>query len=288
MSSDLIDVADAAYPFDYSRLPSSVRVVLGYVGESGCTPHVWSTQDVAGVRQAGLAWGPIVVPPQRALVAGDGIRAAQAMAHALPQYSYPRGGPVFIDIEHSSYVASPSGAADAVAAWRKGMAAAGYPLAVAYWPQASDYTWLPRWGGGRPSKLPAGCVGWQYQGGTDGDRYDLSVFAPSIFTALLTDGDSAAMALDSSDQQFIVAQLGKVQQNLADMINALHVGVGGNHTWAANMTAVLRAVTDDAAHEGTGGMTDTQVTALGATLAAELAKSLPSGLVKALAAALAS
>lgn len=274
MGVELLYSADAASPFDYGRLPGHVQVVLGYVGESGETPHVWSTGEVADVRTAGLAWCPIVVPAQRALAAEDGTRAARVMLDALPQYGYGKGGPVFLDIERSSFDASTSGAAHAARTWRAGMAAGGYPDAYVYWPRSSSFTWLPAWTGTAPKRLPTGCVGVQYAGGVDGGRYDLSAWDPSVFASVTASPPGGIMMLSKADQVFLVDQLGKVQQNLADMIQALHVGKGGKHDWEANVGAVLREVRAIAKATTAGGLSNVDIGELADELAGKLGPAL--------------
>lgn len=281
--TSLISAADAAYPFDYTQLPAGVSVVLGYVGMSGSTPHVWSTSEVDAVRAAGYTWCPIVVPPQRGLSTADGDTIADVMIRALPQYQYPLGGPVFVDIERGSYDADPAGAADAVTRWRARMDAAGYPAAYAYWPKITGYTWLPKWVARRPRRLPAGVIGQQWAGGVDGDRFDLSIFTPAVFAGLDVNPQGGPVSLDKAAQQFIVTQLDQVQQHLADMIQALHTGKGGKYTWDVNLAAVLRAVESAIPATPAGPLTDQQVAALAGSLAANLNRTLPEAVVKALA-----
>lgn len=270
MSQLLVDTADAAYPFDYELLPPRVRVVLGYVGESGETPHIWSTQEVAACRAAGLTWCPIIVPPQRALTRTDGIRAAQAMARALPQYGYGKGGPVFLDVERGSYDADPAGARDAVYAWRAGMRRAGWPDAYAYWPGVGVFTWCPDWTGHRPDTLSDGVAGVQYAHADDDHPYDRSVFHPAVFPTVTPTGKDPAMQLDKDDQAWLVEQLGQVQANLDAHLSALHHGKAGRWDYAANLVEISKAVRA----AGVPGTPAATVTADTARIAAAIADAL--------------
>jgi len=186
MAPSLILGADAAYPFDYSILPAGVAVILGYVAESQTTPHLWTAAEIAAAEATGRQWWAIVTAPERALTAVDGTRAAAAMFAALLERGYSTSRPVFYDIEHSAYAASPTGAMAARAAWLRGMVAAGWRRAYAYLPAAAGVDWLAHWGIGRPTSLPARVIGIQYDHGLDGDRYDLSVFDPRLLEATVT------------------------------------------------------------------------------------------------------
>jgi hypothetical protein len=179
--SDLVDAADAAYPFDYATLPPGVTRVLGYVGMPGHTPHMWTRLEVAAVHASGRDWHPIVTVPIRALTASDGLAAATCMITTLPGLGYAAGGPVFLDVERDAWLTDPAGARACIAAWGGMMAAHGWPTAVAYLPLAAGYGWVASWTDARPDTLPAGWEGQQYAGNAGGGAYDLSVFDPAIF-----------------------------------------------------------------------------------------------------------
>lgn len=187
----LVKAADCAFPFDYSILPDDVTVILGYVGEYGNTPHIWSTQEVTAARDTGRIWCPIWVTPQRGLVQADGVHAARGMVAALVQYRHPKHLPVFLDIEYASYHANPVGAMGAVQAWQFGMAAAGWQNAIAYLPKEAGAGWIADWTGVDPTSLPVGWRGEQYAGNVDHGRYDLSEFDPTLFHAPVGDDEMA-------------------------------------------------------------------------------------------------
>lgn len=177
----LVDVYDGAFLHPMSAVPSSVRAIVGYVGGPGAY-HVWSTGDAQTVRNSGREFWSLWVPPQRALSAGDGSTAAHGMIAALPAYDNPKSHPVFLNIEYNTYSASPSGADAASRAFQDTMKAAGYARAYSYVPLSAGYGWGARFTYQRPSSLPSGLVGIQYEN----DRYshpgwDASVFESSMF-----------------------------------------------------------------------------------------------------------
>jgi hypothetical protein len=177
----LIDVYDGAFLHPMSAVPSSVRAIVGYVGGPGAY-HVWSTADAQAVRDSGREFWSLWVPPQRALSSNDGTTAANGMIAALPDYHNPKSRPVFLNIEYDAYAANPGGAAAASRAFQLGMHAAGYPRAYSYVPLAAGYGWGARFTYERPSTLPTGLVGIQYEN----DRYshpgwDASVFDLALF-----------------------------------------------------------------------------------------------------------
>jgi hypothetical protein len=177
----LVDVYDGAFLHPMSGVPSSVRAIVGYVGGPGAY-HVWSTGDARTVRNSGRQFWSLWVPPQRALSAADGASAARGMIAALPAYDNPKSRPVFLNIEYDAYSASPAGADAASRAFQGAMNGAGYPRAYSYVPLSAGYGWGARFTYERPSSLPSGLVGIQYEN----DRYshpgwDASVFDPSVF-----------------------------------------------------------------------------------------------------------
>jgi hypothetical protein len=180
---DLVHVADASHPFDYSVLPGDVSHVLGYVGLAGYTPHLWTRAEVDACRAAGFAWHPIVTLPIHGLSAEWGQAAAAAMLAALPGLGVDTTSPVFLDIEAGAYDADPPGADLAVGAWSTAMRAAGYATCVPYLPLAANRGWVAYWTEQRPTVLPSRWQGWQYANALHNDDYDLSVFDPAIFQA---------------------------------------------------------------------------------------------------------
>jgi len=279
----LINVVDAATPPDYARLPRSVKVVLGYVGQYGCTPHVWSTDEAR--RRMG-AWAPIWVPPQRRMTAETGKRAAQAALHAVAQYDYPHGGPVFFDIERHGYDADPAGARAALSAFRALLAQDGRWRGIGYGPVESGARWVAKWVTVRPDSLPAGWAGQQWHGATHGG-VDLSVFRPAVFHAILNhNNEDGASVLDKDDKQWLVKQLGTLQHNLGGRVDALRTGTLGHDSYPANLRDMLAKLDDiDAQLKGDGGAV-INIDALATSLAGKLGPDLAGQLVAALAAKL--
>jgi hypothetical protein len=177
----LIRAADAAFP---GTPPANTKVILGYVGASGHTPHIWTTTQVQSVRSSGRQWWPIWVPPQGVMSAAAGTLAAQGMIAALPGYSHPKSYPVFLDVETSSWEASPSGVKAAVTAFKTHMRSAGYTRPFGYLPRDAGMDWIANWTGNTPddvpTSLPAGVIGQQYLGNYG--SWDYSVFDASLLT----------------------------------------------------------------------------------------------------------
>jgi len=165
----LVIGCDGAYPF---TPPAGCQIVLGYVGEAGETPHVWTTAEIEAARQ-GHWFAPIWTPPQSANF--DGVAAADGMASALGALGYPEDGPVFLDVERSTWDAGGAGSANN---WQTRMQSHGYTQPYCY-----GREWVAHWDlpageiGPAPTVLPAGCIGEQY---ADAGPYDLSVFDDSL------------------------------------------------------------------------------------------------------------
>jgi hypothetical protein len=212
--------ADAAYPFDYSRLPHGVSVVMGYTGQPGCTPHVWTEAEVAAVQHTGRTWVPIHTPPQTGLTPDMGKQAGNLMVEELKHYKLPEGCPVFLDVERASWSANPAGARAAVADWQAVMHAHGHPQAWAYLPTLAGAQWVADWVGQAPQHFAPGVIGVQYAGNVDGGRYDLSVFAASVFAPPVVPPAPKPAPLTMPDQAWIVAQLNKVQANIGGKLSA--------------------------------------------------------------------
>jgi len=195
--SELIRVADGAYPHPpYTFLPDDVMVWAGYLG--GHTPHPWTAADIADARRlVGAWWGIWTAPDRRAITATDGVQDAAGTVARLVELSYPRADPVFYDVEYATWQADPAGARAAITAWKRGLAAAGYRNAYAYVPLSAGFDWIAHWTGARPTSLPAGVIGIQYDHGLFNDAYDISVFDASLLGGsdmLLTHDDLAAIA----------------------------------------------------------------------------------------------
>lgn len=182
MATGLVLAADASTPPTYSKLPRGVKVVLGYVGLPGCTPHIWTHAEAQTARRHGYTWCPIVTVPESGLSAADGREAAAHAATVLPGYRHPSGLPVFLDVEQHALDDDLAGARACVSEWTARMHAAGYLRAYAYCDPAAGGAWLPDWTGERPKSLPSRLVGWQYEGPERHPEYDLSVFRADLFT----------------------------------------------------------------------------------------------------------
>lgn len=240
-------VADAAYPFDYSRLPHGVAWVLGYVGQPGCTPHVWEQWEIDRVHAAGLGWAPIWTPPQGAFSSEAGKQAGNGMVQALSRLKLPAGLPVFLDIEQGSYAADPAGARAGVGEWQAVMHAHGHRQAWAYLPGYAQTQWAADWVGTAPQHFAPGVIGVQYAGQVDHGRYDLSVFTDSVFAIAPSPSPEVAMTLNSADKTWITEQLGTVQTNVLNFLHGLTADdwAGHPHPWAlthlADQLTELRA-----------------------------------------------
>lgn len=212
--------ADAAYPFDYSRLPHGVSVVMGYTGQQGCTPHVWTETEVKAVQATGRTWVPIHTPPQTGLTPDMGKQAGNLMVSELRRYQLPPHAPVFLDVERASWDANPAGARAAVSDWQAVMHAAGHTQAWAYLPSIAQTQWVADWVGAAPQHFAPGVIGVQYAGNVDGGRYDLSIFAASVFAPQAAPVVAKPLPLTVADQEWLVEQLTKVQDNLRHAFSA--------------------------------------------------------------------
>lgn len=236
--SDLVDVADTAFPFDYAKLPAGVVAVGGYVGASAETPHIWSTVEADEARRAVGAWFPIWVPPQGLMTDTTGRVAAAGMIATLPQYQVGKDCPMFLDVERSSADASLSGARDAISAFVFHMREAGYTNAHGYNPITIMGGWIAHYIESKPTHLAAEDAGWQWTNKGDGGLFDLSVFHRDIFAPILSDTNKGDDVLDTADKQWIVDQLAHGQTNVLNRIDALHSGKGGSTDWPVNVHAV--------------------------------------------------
>lgn len=206
--SDLIDVADMAYPLaDYRVLLGKATVVAGYLG--GDTPHTWTPAEVATVRGAGLVWWGIWTAPSRGqrLTGAQGAADGAHTVAALRSIAYSAALPVFYDIERGSYDASPGGAGAAWRAWQNSLATAGYRHAWPYLPASAAYGWAANWTGTRPGSVPHGTVGVQYARNTEGGTYDLSVFSRTALGLGATNLGDTVADLTAADKAWIKAEI---------------------------------------------------------------------------------
>jgi hypothetical protein len=193
----LILAADAAYPFDYNRLPADITVIMGYFG--GDTPHIWTDTEIASALRTGREWWAIWTAPSRqgsVLNAAQGTRDGQGMAGACHARGYSTDKPVFYDVEHAAWVNNPGGAMDAIQNWKTVMHVAGYQHTCAYVPYTANFDWVAYWDNIRPTSLPVGWVGHQF-GGQPG--FDLSVFD--------TERLGLTMSLTQTDADLVVNTL---------------------------------------------------------------------------------
>jgi LysM repeat protein len=179
----LVRVVDAAHPFDFTKLDSSIEVVCGYVG--GNTPHVWTQAEVDAVTATGRRWWPIWTMPEQTLIADDGASAAVFMQQALKKYTNTFDV-VLLDIEHVCWVNNFSTANEAASAWAEAMSANHFNPHV-YGPHNSFATWIADWTGNEPATLPSGgVVGWQYASDTMLQKpYDISVFDSTLLDGVV-------------------------------------------------------------------------------------------------------
>lgn len=224
--------ADMAYPIDFKKLPKDVDAVLGYVG--GDTPNIWTPLQAAQAASSrpGRVWWPIWTVPERALKTQDGWAAADGVLAALPAYAHMKSEPVFLDVEHDAWVASPVGARQCIDAWKAHMHAAGYFHAYAYVPFVAGFDWVANWTNEAPSRIPATWIGQQYGGETGDAPYDLSVFddslwavptppvivaAPTVGTLVISTGD------DDMSPLLVTADDGKEYVVPADFADKRHI-----------------------------------------------------------------
>jgi hypothetical protein len=270
MAEKLLQAADAAEPFDYALLPKGVSVVLGYIGQAGETPHVWSTAEAGHARKTVGAWAPIWVPPQGAMRAEDGHVAGVAAVQALRQYDYPEHGPVFFDVEEHSYAANPAGALAAVEAFRQAVHAHGSYVGIGYLPAAAKQGWVAHWVKRKPATLPVSIAGQQWTNAKPGQPFDLSVFHPSVFAALTDPPKVDPVPTEAVTQQYLVDQLRILQGNIEAHIDLLHSGGKDGKQWPRNVVSTydLVATVNQTLNDHVGASLD--VKALAADLASQL------------------
>src|SRR5579875_699448 len=172
----IIRSVDSAYPQPLHLVPRNVSVYLGYIGMPGCTPHIWTVDEIRAVEDAHLTWWAICVPPQDALGTATGIDCAEYAAEFLSRLGYDRAKPVFIDIEAGSWYADRAAADATVIAWRARLREHGYARPAAYGPRLSGYEWLADWREQEPAAVPAGNWGWQWRNSRPDSPFDLSIW----------------------------------------------------------------------------------------------------------------
>lgn len=286
---DFVHVADCAYPQDWVILPDNVTVVLGYIGQDGATPHVWTMADIQTVEDAGLLWGAIWTPPQAGFDPNVGAAAGNGMVAALERISYPVAAPVFLDIEQHTYATDPHTVLAGVAAWQHAIAARQTGQAIPYLPAAAQRGWIADWVGVAPVRLAAGVVGVQYAGRLAGDRYDLSVVDPAALAGLAHFTRGNVMTFDKDEINWL-------QTNVVSKITNLHAALDrmySDHDTAAPRPYAMRhikadtaAILADLAKSATASVDTAKVAAaiaadlkatLGTDVAAELGKRLTNG-----------
>lgn len=280
--------ADCAFPFDYSRLPHGVSVIMGYTGQPGCTPHVWTPDEVRAAQATGRTWVPIHTPPQGELARDAGKWAANLMVEELKRYPIRKDTPCFLDIERASWDANPAVARACVADWQAGMHAAGHPQSWAYLPSIAETQWVADWVGQAPQHFAPGVIGVQYAGNVDHGRYDLSVFAASVFATSTTTTTGETMTLNATDKAWVVGELETVQRNVQHMLQAINWDNDKAHP-QPHALAHLDSKLDElltAAHNGAPGGVDVHALAtelarvLGPVLGTDVVVSLGKALVR--------
>ncbi|HET6909071.1 MAG TPA: hypothetical protein VFH54_07020 [Mycobacteriales bacterium] len=240
-------VADAAYPFDYSKLPAGVGAVAGYVG--GDTPHVWTPAEIAAVKATGRQWWGIWTAPStgEVLTSRQGSNDGADMASALNRIGYPKTLPVFYDIEQGTWNASPAGARAAISAWKTALHAAGWASAYAYVPLAAGFDWIADWTGRAPETLPTGVIGQQWAGNQDGDTYDLSSFTDTLFgdDMALTAAEASELANAATFAAAACTRAQALQAQVAELqaaVAALAKQVSGIQTGGVDPVALAQAI----------------------------------------------
>lgn len=278
--------ADAAFPFDYKVLPAGVTLILGYLG--GSTPHAWTKAEIAAAESTGRTWlGIWTAPnPNKRLSNVQGRADGVAAAAQLAVLGRPKSLPVFCDIEESSYDADRAGAVSYRNGFRAELQAAGYPLAFAYWPIEAGSDWVAFWDYVRPTELPQGVVGRQYQGVATDTRFDLSVFDTSIIdpTATTTTGDNDM--LDATDKAWLVAQLTTLRNSVIVHVKGVDVeGVPNPKAPSPTLLSIAKVVNVIEADENRPPAV-VDATALAAALVAQLGPAFAAELVAAIGAKL--
>lgn len=215
----LINAVDAAFP-QLNAIPGIAKVVLGYAGAPGHTPHIWTVTEVNAVRSTGRAWWPIWVPAQGVMSASSGEQAAVALLDALPRYAVDADTPCFLDVEQSSWQASAAGALAAVGEFKAAMRLAGHSRAYGYLPRAAGFDWIANWTNTEPSSLPSGVIGHQYMSTR---AWDYSVFDASLLGAATTAPTSPAGPPQEADD---VTYIRYIRDSSSGAIWECNIGAG--------------------------------------------------------------
>ena len=287
--ANLLLVADGAYPHpDYDFLPAHIGVWAGYLG--GHTPHAWSAAEIANLEGTGRHWWGIWTAPDRqAINARQGAADAADTIAALTALRRPKTDPVFYDVEYGTWHADPTGAEAAATRWKRDVVAAGWRHAYWYGPLASHCDWVANWTGIRPSVIPAGRIGVQYDHALSNDRYDISVFNSALPGA--TGGDETTMDLANPTDRALIDQVGEIHDWMHALDYGMHGGPAGQFTERGEVLTRVRATHGLAVATGVkvgalaaGSATD--INALADLLAANLGARLGQSLLDALAARL--
>lgn len=278
MAESLVVVADTDHPIDWTTLPADCDIVLGYIGQPLCTPHVWSPAEVEATRKAGLVWAPIHTPPGGRFDKGAGERAGALMVQELTRYRLYGPEPMFLDIEHASWAVDPAATHAGIVAWQAVMHAHGHPQAHAYVPWQAGYGWGANWVDYRPTSIPDGLVGWQYDHSHPGRHYDLSVFRAEVFAPLIAATKGDPMNLDHDAQAFIVEQLALVQDNLYQAVSAYYADNSTKHAHPAANVHLSAKLDQVLAELAKLTVSPVDVTALATELAAKLGPKLAADL----------
>jgi hypothetical protein len=287
MTDALLLVADTDHPIDWSTLPAGCSIVLGYIGQPLCTPHVWTHTEVEECRSHGLIWAPIHTPPGGRFGKADGERAAALMLQELTRYRLYGPEPVFLDIEHSTWALDPAATMAGVRAWAAVMSAHGHTNAHAYLPWQAGTGWGANWVNYRPQSIPAGYAGWQYDHSHPGRHYDLSVFHPSVFAPLIAAVKGHPVPFDAQQEKFIVDQLTKVQDNLHKIMWAYYEDPDPKHPHPYAQRRLAERLDKLQTEVAKLPTATVDITALAALLSAQLGPRLAADLVSELSARLA-
>ena len=176
--NSLILAVDAAWPPDMRLLPLLARAIIGYLGEQGATPHVWTRAEADAYRATGRRWWGIWTPPQTDMSSAAAVRAAQGAITQAQLMGCAKTDPLFVDIEAGTWQANPAQAGYFVAVWKGYLKGHGWTRPFGYVPMAAGFDWVAHWIGQRPDTLPTPWVGLQYAANVAAGAYDLSVFDP--------------------------------------------------------------------------------------------------------------
>lgn len=176
----LVSVADGLRPQpDYGFLPPTIKAWAGYVGTASI--GAWTKDQVAALEATGRLWIPIWTPGDGATYSNaEAFSDAASMLAGLHALGITDSRWVFLDIERSRWISTPTATENAARLWCSVMRASGWPRAGWYGPCASSAPWRACWTGAPPVSLPPGCIGVQYDHALSGDRYDISRFDPTI------------------------------------------------------------------------------------------------------------